>query len=87
MTKENTFEELIKLTYQPSQEPNALHKDIAEEETFLAENEEIKKQQFAEKKLEFLLEAIIISKQMQCEKAQERFFDKVFRSGVMEMST
>lgn len=43
-----------------------LNKDIAEEETHLAENEEIRKQQFLEKKLEFLLEAIIISKQMQC---------------------
>lgn len=51
LTKENTLDELIRLGYEPQTQGRLLQKDIGEEETFVAETEEIRRQQFAERKL------------------------------------
>jgi predicted metal-binding protein len=88
LTKENTIEELIKLSYEEAQLQHLLPQpESAEESTLQSEEGQLRLQQFMEMKVEFLLEAVIISKQMESEKPKQRFFEKIFKSGFMEMAT
>ena len=56
LSKENTIEDMVKLTYQLAQQQHLIQlKDAAEDETFNSEGEETKMLQLGEKKIEFVL--------------------------------
>jgi hypothetical protein len=63
LIKADTFNQVVQLTYTPVKSNiENLKQGIAEEETSVPENEEIKKHYFIEKKLDFIFQAVVLAK-------------------------
>ena len=65
--------------------PTARPKDAPDEETGTTEAEVVRRRLLQEAKLNFLMEAILTTKQVQSENLKTRFLDRLYKSDVLKM--